>query len=300
MSDYDGMSDIEQESESWKGQPRKKQSVARRTFKKMAWHVAARSAPVYQPLHDAQMAWRGVRRVHWRLKLEDFPSGTPCLRVAFLSDLHYGPTVGRLAPLQAWRAVRAADPDLIVLGGDYLYSDRRGLKDLQRELARTQAPLGLCAVWGNHDFAFEKDLRRIFAHSGVRVLVNEAFELPAPRRGVYIVGVDDVGYGRPQPEKALAQVPEGACKILVTHSPDLYEIFPGNECSLTLCGDTHGGQICLPNGTPILMGHSIGRHYLGGMYRPNGKYLWVSRGVGTVSLPIRLFAPPDVAIFDLS
>src|SRR5690242_18832116 len=95
----------------------------RRFIGRIAWQLAVRAAPFYQAFYDLQMAQGGVRIARTRLKLEHFPSMAPPLRLAFVSDLHYGPTVGRLAPLQAWRAVRAAKPDVLILGGDYLYGD---------------------------------------------------------------------------------------------------------------------------------------------------------------------------------
>jgi uncharacterized protein len=154
-------------------------------------------------------------------------------------------------------------------------------------------------VWGNHDDRARHELGEVFARCGVRVLNNESAPLPSPWNEVFIAGVDDDSYGNSQPEKALENVPRGACTIFVAHAPGIYEKFPQNECDLTLCGDTHGGQLCLPGNRPLIGRHTFCGEYIAGLYRPNGKYLFVSRGVGTVTVPLRLWAPPDVAIFDL-
>ncbi len=250
------------------------------------------------------MIGRGVRVARLRLKLEDFSKNAPPLRVAFLSDLHYGPTVGRLATLQAWQRVRAARPDVILLGGDFIYGDYRGLPALRRDLQKTTAPLGIYAIWGNHDSPWDAQrrapLEKVLIESGVRVLVNEAIELPAPWQNVWIVGVDDPSFGDCQPYQALLPLPTNACEILLSHAPDIYKFFADNTCDLTLCGDTHGGQVCLPNGHALMLNTDFCCGFVAGLYRPNEHYLWVSRGVGAVSLPLRLWAPPDVAIFDLS
>ncbi|HEY0076882.1 MAG TPA: metallophosphoesterase [Abditibacteriaceae bacterium] len=281
-----------------------RESLPRVPFKKWAWRLSLWLGRIYQPLHDLQMMGHGVRVVHLRLKLEHFPSGAPPLRVAFLSDLHYGPTVGRLATLQAWQRVQAAHPDVILIGGDFLYGDGRGLSALRRDLQKIKARWGVYAVWGNHDYTRKDDesaaLKKVLDETGVRLLRNEAIELPQPWQGVWIVGLDDPSYGDAQPYQALLPVPVDACEIFMSHAPDVYEFFPNNECDLTLCGDTHGGQICLPNGRPLWLNCDLCCGFIAGLYRPKGKYLWVSRGVGTVSLPLRLWAPPDVAIFDLS
>ncbi len=274
----------------------------RRHWRKFARKLSLRLSPWYQAIYDAQMSrvFGGVRVVKHNLRLQRFPPGAPPLRVAFISDLHYGPTVGRLAPLQAWRAVRAANPDLLLLGGDYVYADRRGLPELRRQLKQCHAPLGIYAIWGNHDQNHIEPLREIFAECGVRVLENEAVALPSPWNNIWLAGVDDDGAGDAQPQRALSNVPPGACTIFLAHAPGIYEMFPENECDLTLCGDTHGGQICLPNGTPLIGRGAFCYGYVAGLYRPNGQWLFVSRGVGAVALPLRIFAPPDVAILELS
>ena len=273
-------------------------------LKKIAWQVSLLLARIYQPLYDLQMTGRGVRVARLHLKLEHFPKEAPPLRVAFLSDLHYGPTVGRLATLQAWQRVRAAKPDLILLGGDFIYGDYRGLPALQRDLQKASAPLGIFAVWGNHDSPADAErrapLEKVLHEGGVRILVNEAVELPSPWNNVWIVGVDDPSFGDCQPYQALLPVPPDACEIFLAHAPDVYQFFADNTCDLTLCGDTHGGQLCLPNGHALMLNTKLCCGFVAGLYRPNRHYLWVSRGVGAVSLPLRLWAPPDVAIFDLS
>ena len=250
------------------------------------------------------MIGRGVRVEHLHLKLEHFPPGAPPLRVAFLSDLHYGPTVGRLATLQARQRVLEARPDVIIIGGDFLYGDGRGLKALQRDLQKYKAPSGVYAVWGNHDYTRENyervALENVLQQSGVRLLKNHAVELRHPYQGIWIIGVDDPSYGDAQPYQALLPVPLDACEIFISHAPDVSGFFPDNDCDLTLCGDTHGGQICLPSGRPLWLNCDMCCGFIAGLYQPSGKYLWVSRGVGTVSLPLRLWAPPDVTILDLS
>ncbi len=268
-------------------------------------HAAMAMAPLYGALYDLQMQLGGgVRVVRQRVQLPTFPRTASPLKIAFLSDLHYGPTSGRVAARQAWQIARDANPDVLLLGGDYLYADERGLPSLLRELQRWKnapPPGGMYACLGNHDHIgnLETIITGLQA-CGVRVLLNEAAPLPEPWRDVWIVGSDDTREGDPQPELALASVPQGACSIMLAHSPDICEFAALKRCGLTLCGHTHGGQICLPNGDAPYMPSKWGKHYAWGLHRHAGNWVFVSRGVGTVGLPLRLWSPPDVAVLEVT
>jgi hypothetical protein len=244
-----------------------------------------------------------VRLVRHRLQLPRFPAGVPSLRLVYLSDLHYGPTSGTVALRQAWDLAHEAHPDVLLLGGDYLYGDERGLPALVRELQRWQAappPGGMYACLGNHDrLANLEALTMCLQACDVQVLVNRAVELPSPWSGVWVAGCDDTRYGQPQPERALNSVPRQGCTLMLSHEPDICEVSSLARCDLTLCGHTHGGQICLPNGRSLYLPSRWSHQFTAGLYRHAGHWLFVSRGVGTVGLPVRMWAPPEIAVFEL-
>lgn len=267
--------------------------------------MALRFAPLYSTIYDWQMTLgKGVRPVRHKLTLAKYPRTAASLKIAWLSDLHLGPTSGRVAARQAWNLARESRPDVLLLGGDFLYADERGLPTLLRELQRWKRdapPGGMYACLGNHDYEAGSDtLIMALEACGVRVLVNEAVELPHPWRGVWIAGSDDPSVGSPDLERALENVPREDCVISLSHSPEILEQKTVARCDLTLCGDTHGGQICWPNGEPLYMKSQWARDYLHGMHRHAGNWVFVSRGVGTVGLPLRLWAPPDVGLIEIS
>jgi predicted MPP superfamily phosphohydrolase len=267
--------------------------------------VAMALGPFYSLCYDLQM-WvgGGVREVRHRLQLPGTARSMPKLRAAFLSDFHFGPTSGRVAARQAWNRARDFEPDLLLLGGDYFYGDARGLPLLLRELERWQwnrPKAGIYAIMGNHDYKFDpENVIASFEKCGVRVLRNEAVQLPHPWDSVWISGLDDIDRGTPDIEAALAHVPADACSIMVAHSPDVCAYGELKRCALTLCGDTHGGQIAMPSGDPVVMSSEWGKHFPHGLHRHNGNWVFVSRGIGTVTLPIRMFAPPDVGLFEIA
>jgi predicted MPP superfamily phosphohydrolase len=157
------------------------------------------------------------------------------------------------------------------------------------------------ACLGNHELiANVEAISMCLEACNVRVLVNDACELPAPWQGVWIAGTDDHRNGTPRPDATIAKTPRDACRILLAHEPDICESNAPARCSLTICGHTHGGQICLPGGRPLYVpGHSKwSRQYHAGLFRHAGHWLFVSRGVGTVGFPMRLWCPPEIAVFD--
>jgi predicted MPP superfamily phosphohydrolase len=131
------------------------------------------------------------------------------------------------------------------------------------------------------------------------MLRNHSVQLPEPWSNIWLTGADDPDKGTPDLEAATQNVPRGACEILLAHSPEILA-HDTKRFALTLCGDTHGGQVAWPSGDAVWQGNPWGRQFLHGLHRHNGNWLWVSRGVGNVHLPVRCFAPPDIGLFEIA
>jgi hypothetical protein len=195
----------------------------------------------------------------------------------------------------------AARPDVLVLGGDYVFLDATPamLRELEQRVAAVPAPVKL-AVMGNHDLWTRHDLiEGALQRAGVRVLVNEATRLPAPFDDVAVIGLDDPFAGKPNPEPALRQAAGAAFRLAVVHSPEGVPFVSGQGVGLVLCGHTHGGQIALPSG-PVVVHGKQGRRFPAGLFDVAGMPLFVSRGLGMVELPFRVYARSDVSLFTLT
>ncbi|UBV44177.1 metallophosphoesterase (plasmid) [Deinococcus taeanensis] len=260
-------------------------------------------------------SYRFVTTVH-RLEL---PGLTRRVRVAHLSDLHYGLFVGR-GTVRRWvDAVLRAQPDLIAITGDFLDSGvgNRRHRKLMQELARLRAPLGVYAVWGNHDWtslntnatrtAFAEQLRL----HGVRLINNAGLQV---REDLYVAGVDDWWFGT-QDLTAALQGHTGGAVVLLAHNPDYLTQVPA-QVSLTLSGHTHGGQIRLPLFGPLKRRSTL-LNVLRGWVRgtrivqspdegtpadtPDGQALgFVSQGLGVTGVPMRWDCPAELVILDLN
>jgi uncharacterized protein len=171
---------------------------------------------------------------------------------------------------------------------------------LGEKLSRYKPPLGVYAVLGNHDlWADEERITSRLRAAGVEVLVNRNCSLPPPYDCVSICGVDDPWTGSPDAGEAFRGA--GSVRIFLSHSPDGLLLLDAQQYDLSLAGHTHGGQIALADGTPIIgAGGPLSRRYGRGRFEIEGNGpLIVSRGVGCSNLPLRINSDPELIICTL-
>lgn len=224
------------------------------------------------------------------------------LRVALLTDFHLGPFL-HARQLSAWvEASNAADPDLVIVGGDLVDRFYRGdLTELTAGLARLRQRLGVIVVPGNHDRTRYPDLVplvKAVEAAGATMLVNRAVR---PRPDLVVGGVDDFRKGHSDPRRAFrdAAGADGA-RVLVSHNPDILPTLGPDvgPLDLVLCGHTHGGQVRLPLIGPLVTSSEYGARYAEGWVEAS-QPSFVSRGLGVTLLPFRFDCAPEVVVLDL-
>jgi predicted MPP superfamily phosphohydrolase len=223
------------------------------------------------------------------------------LRVAFASDLHLGPTTASETLDAAFAALNEAAPDLLLLGGDYVFldMDEALATELSRRVANVPAPVKL-AVLGNHDLWTDTQvIEHALARAGVRVLVNDAVTLPEPFDEIAVLGIDDPWTGAPDADRAVRACGPARCRLALSHSPDGALFLANRGVRLMFCGHTHGGQIALPERPIVLPPGPYSKRFPWGLHAHADLRLFVSRGVGATELPIRLNAPSEIAIFEI-
>jgi predicted MPP superfamily phosphohydrolase len=221
----------------------------------------------------------------------------PPLRLAFASDLHLGPTTPRRTLDRAFDALAAIEPDVLLLGGDYVFLEATPARvdELARRVAEVPAKLKL-AVLGNHDlWTHHHRIERALARASAQVLINDAVRLPQPWSDVAILGLDEPWTGAPDATAAIEACGDARLRLAIAHAPEAMPMLRARGVSLLMCGHTHGGQLALPGGTPIVMWGTQGRRYPHGLHTIDDLHLFVSRGIGGVEIPFRAWAPPDVA-----
>jgi predicted MPP superfamily phosphohydrolase len=234
------------------------------------------------------------------LALPGWPAAHDGLRVALVSDVHAG--AGHMTPARVAGIVDrvlALDADLNLLLGDFLDSTRLGrgrarVRDVARELARIPRAL---AVLGNHDWrAAGPAMGWALQDAGVRLLENDAV---AVRDGLWVAGVPDTRFRFMHLEAALRKAPQDAAVLLVTHDPDVFPDVP-DRVSLTVAGHLHGGQVNVPILRRAVLPTRFGERYLAGHVVEEGRHLYVSAGLGTAGLPLRLRRLPEIPVLRLT
>ncbi|WP_205960569.1 metallophosphoesterase [Ramlibacter rhizophilus] len=205
------------------------------------------------------------------------------------------------------------------------------LKEIEAQIARTvellrpvlAAGIPVYAVLGNHDYLKEEfesaavsgvadQLANALRSAGVTVLRNEAVALPPPKgrspvagaRSLYLGGIDSLLAGRAEPERMLAAIPQGAPRLVLMHNPDVFAKLPASSAPLALAGHTHGGQMRVP-GFPRWSWMALrasGRVTVDGWihdYGAPGNRLYVNRGIGFSTAPMRINCPPELTWFTL-
>jgi predicted MPP superfamily phosphohydrolase len=221
------------------------------------------------------------------------------LRVLLISDVHCGPFISPERLTATFRRTMALEPDLIVLAGDLATSRVEEFTRCLPAFRELKADLGVYAVLGNHDhYTGEPDrLRREMEGAGIGVLQNRHAIVQKGGDRLVLAGIDDLAFGRPDLDQALAGRPGGLPVVLVSHNPDVFFDAARADVDLVLSGHTHGGQIRCP-GLPVLV--RMSRFRLDeGRYEAAGSELVVSRGLGAVGLPFRFACPPEVVLLIL-
>jgi predicted MPP superfamily phosphohydrolase len=234
-----------------------------------------------------------------RIWLSSLPESFRGFRILQLSDIHHSRFFRLDQVAQLVELSNRLQPDLVALTGDFVTYSRASIEPVAEMLGALQAPAGVVAVLGNHDFrvggeAIERALRR----RGIEVLRNRHLLLHRGGETLPVAGVDDYRYGADL-ERALRGIPEDAPTVLLAHNPRLLRLAACCGVSLMLSGHTHGGQVNLP-----LLGTIYGRsperlRFKMGWDRLGATQIYVSRGIGTIVLPWRLRCPAEIPWLEL-
>ena len=245
-----------------------------------------------------------VREV--RVDVAGWPAELAELRVALVSDLHAGaPHVDEQRVARVVETVNRARPDVVALLGDYVdpevvLGERVEPEAVAALLGGLEAPLGAFAVLGNHDWLEDGErVRHALREQMIEVLENDAVAVDLAGQVLWVVGLADAITRTPDVITPFALVPEGAPLIVLTHDPDLFPRLPERPL-LALAGHTHGAQVNVPLVREHVTPSIYGDHYAGGLFRHDERVMYVSRGIGTSSFPVRLRATPEVVMLTVS
>ncbi len=232
------------------------------------------------------------------MEYPNLPAAFEGFRILHLSDLHIDSIPGFTAFLVD--KVKALEFDICLLTGDYrrdiLGSFSHILKPLRILSKNIQAPFGTFAVLGNHDTYL---MAQYEPDSGMQLLINESVEISKDEQKILITGTDDPFNYYTDAALLSLDTPDYDFKVAMVHTPELAKAAARNKYDLYLCGHTHGGQICLTEGVPLLSHQFEGKQFNHGLWRIGGMTGYTSRGAGVSGLPMRFNCPAEVTVITL-
>ena len=235
-----------------------------------------------------------VERVE--ITLPRLPKKLDGFRILHLSDTHHSPFTGLDHIARAVTVASQLKPDLVALTGDFVSHEAQYIAPVAKVLGELRAPHGVYACLGNHDHWTDPEaMTRELEKNNIRVLINAGLRLESTDAPFWLCGVDDHMVGKTDLAAALKGAFPDEFKLLLAHNPVIFRRAARAGVDLTLSGHTHGGQVRVRDNDQRL----IRRRRTAGLHRIKQSHIYITRGIGTVVLPVRFQCPPEISVLEL-
>jgi hypothetical protein len=237
------------------------------------------------------------------IALPDLPAALDGLRLLHLSDIHLSAFLSERDFARVIDTANTLRPHLALVTGDLISNAGDPLDACIRQIARLKTDAGIFGCMGNHEryAVAEQYTQQAAARAGVRFLRHQAAPLHYGDAVLNLAGVDYQSLGDRQHYLRGADrlIAPGAFNLLLSHNPDVFPVAARQGYDLLLAGHTHGGQVSVE-----ILDRSINparflTPYVYGLYRSGPSAAYVTRGIGTIGVPARIGAPPEISILRL-
>jgi predicted MPP superfamily phosphohydrolase len=247
-----------------------------------------------------------VERLDFRVRevdipIPNLPAGLDGLRLAHLSDIHLSAFLSEKDLARVIDSTNELGPHLVLVTGDLITAAGDPLDACLRQVSRLRADAGILGCMGNHESHADAEsyTEAHGARLGIRFLRSRAQELRFGDAVLNVAGVDYQRIGKNYLNGAEKMVAPGAFNLLLSHNPDVFPVAARKGYDLTLAGHTHGGQV-----TVEILNESINparffTPFVYGLFRRGAAAAYVTRGIGTIGVPVRIGAPPEIALLRL-
>jgi hypothetical protein len=231
------------------------------------------------------------------IRLKRLPKNLDGFRLVHLSDIHHSPFTNLGHISRAIEISNELKPDMFVLTGDYVSHEAEYIAPMAKVLGRLESEFGTFACLGNHDHWTDADeVTRCLREANIKVLNNEGFRFQARNASFWLAGVDDYMVGQTDLRSALRGSFPDEMKMLLAHNPKILYRAARADVDLMLSGHTHGGQVKIRDEEKRILPR---RKFASGLYRRKETQVYITRGIGTVVLPVRYGCPPEISLIQL-
>jgi predicted MPP superfamily phosphohydrolase len=233
-----------------------------------------------------------------KISLKRLPKNLDGFRIVHLSDIHHSPFTDLAHIERTILFSNALKPDMFVLTGDYVSHEREYIEPVAEVLGELKSEFGTFACLGNHDHWTDAELvTNSMRDAGIKVLINEGFRFTAKDTSFWIAGVDDYMVGKTDLRAAMRGSFPDEMKMLLAHNPVIVRSAARLGIDLMLSGHTHGGQVKIRDDEKRILPR---RKLKNGLHRRKETQIYITRGIGTVVLPVRYQCPPEISLIKLS
>ena len=231
------------------------------------------------------------------ITLDRLPKRLDGFKIIQLSDTHHSPFTGLEHIKRAVKIANRLRPDIFLLTGDYVSHEREYIPPVAAALGKLKARYGIYACLGNHDHWTDADLvTHLFRGEGINMLINEGVRLEARGASFWLAGVDDYMVGKTDVPAAMKGSYPDEMKLLLAHNPIIFREAARVGVDLTLSGHTHGGQVKMRDDSKRIFPQ---RRLKAGLHSRRKSQIYITRGIGTVVLPVRYQCPPEISLLEL-
>jgi predicted MPP superfamily phosphohydrolase len=236
-----------------------------------------------------------------KLPSKNLPPQLEGLTIAMISDIHVGMYMLEDDMLKYTEAINNLKPDMIFIPGDFITSKTEEIFPFVKAFSGLKSKHGIYTCLGNHDYFGDPNIiTEKVRDAGMKVLRNQTDELEINGGKLILSGVDDGSHANFKKVSYEASS-LNTTRILLCHKPYYFETAVAGKFDFMLSGHTHGGQVVLLDFLGMkLTPAALVSQYVAGKYRRGDSIMYVSRGIGTVGLPVRVNCPPEITLFTLT
>ncbi|HEX8289543.1 MAG TPA: metallophosphoesterase [Pyrinomonadaceae bacterium] len=231
------------------------------------------------------------------VKLKRLPKKLNGFRIVHLSDVHHSPFTSLEHISRAVKIANRLKPDMFLLTGDYVSHETEYIAPVAEVLGSLKSEFGTFACLGNHDHWTDAELvTHLLRGEGIKVLINEGFRFTARGVSFWLGAVDDHMAAKVDLPAALQGSYPDEMKLILAHNPIILRQAARYDIDLVLSGHTHGGQVKIRDEEKKILPR---RKLVAGLHRRQDTQIYITRGIGTVVLPIRYQCPPEISLLEL-